>query len=268
VHILHAPNDATLYRLFGLDYFDVVLLTGEFQADGIRELETKRNLPSKALITVGCTYLDVLRSRIDQMPPAPQSAAKTVLVSPSWGESGLLKRYGMDILGPLARSGFRVIVRPHPQSYSSEAAVLESLQKQLSEFPMVEWDRERENLGSLRRADVMISDFSGIIFDYVFLFSRPVLYTKADFDRRPYDASDVDAPLWTFETLEKIGRELNPSDFPKIGEVIATVVEDSGTRNAIEAARNAAWAFPGEAGSRTVDVLESLIDDLRSKAQR
>lgn len=38
-HVLHAVDDATSYRLFGLDYFDSVLLTGEFQKKHIRQLE-------------------------------------------------------------------------------------------------------------------------------------------------------------------------------------------------------------------------------------
>ena len=259
VHILHAPNDATLYRLFGIDYYDAVLLTGDFQAEGIRALEARRRLSAKSLITVGCPYLDVLKAKAEALKaslPAPQG--RTVLVSPSWGDSGLLKKYGMNLLGPLARSGLKIIVRPHPQSYQSEASVLDSLVKELSSFDNVEWDRERENLRSMARADIMISDFSGIIFDYVFLFSRPVLYTKADFDRRPYDASDVDGPLWTFEVLEKIGRELKSADFPGIAQVVASVAEDSGTRDAIQEARAQAWAFPGEAGRRVVDALESL----------
>ena len=49
VHVLHAPNDAVIYRMFGLDYYDAVLLSGAYQIDQIRELEEKRNLPSKDL---------------------------------------------------------------------------------------------------------------------------------------------------------------------------------------------------------------------------
>ena len=263
VHILHAPNDATLYRLFGLDYYDVVLLTGDFQASGIRELEAKRNLPAKSLITVGCTYLDVLKLKADEMKAhLPPHTGTTVLVSPSWGDSGLLKKYGRALLEPLAKSGLTVIVRPHPQSYQSEAAMVEALVQDLSGYPNVEWDRDRESLKSLSRADVMISDFSGIIFDYVFLFSRPVLYTKADFDRRPYDASDIDGPLWTFEVLEKIGRELMPDDFPRIAQVVTEVASDARTQAEMEKVRQSAWMFPGEAGRRVVDALEGIREEI------
>ena len=32
-HIFHSCTDSTMYRLFGLDYFDSVLMTGDYQAD-------------------------------------------------------------------------------------------------------------------------------------------------------------------------------------------------------------------------------------------
>ncbi len=59
-HIFHSCTDSTMYRLFDLDYFDSVLMTGDYQADDIRLLEKQRELPAKELVTVGCTYLDVL----------------------------------------------------------------------------------------------------------------------------------------------------------------------------------------------------------------
>src|SRR5574344_1317112 len=30
-HVLHAASDATMYRLFGIDFFDSILLTGDYQ---------------------------------------------------------------------------------------------------------------------------------------------------------------------------------------------------------------------------------------------
>ena len=49
VHIIHAANDATRYRMFGLDYYDAILLTGPFQAEALRKLEQMRNLPEREL---------------------------------------------------------------------------------------------------------------------------------------------------------------------------------------------------------------------------
>jgi hypothetical protein len=253
-HILHSVDDATSYRLFGLDYFDSILLTGEYQAAGIRELEGKRRLKAKELPVVGSTYLDVYARKLDSLPRRDGGAA-TVLVSPSWGESALLRRYGEELLAPLAESGLRVIVRPHPQSSLSERAMIEDLKAALSRFGNVEWDFSRENLAALARSDVMISDFSGIVFDYAFLFRRPFLYANGDFDPRPYDSSDVDATPWKFTVLPRLGRALAREDFGRMREVVESVREDESLRRGIEEARDQAWQHRSESGARAVDFM-------------
>ena len=42
VHIPHAASEITLYRMFGIDYYDAILLSGEYQAADIRSLEKLR----------------------------------------------------------------------------------------------------------------------------------------------------------------------------------------------------------------------------------
>jgi hypothetical protein len=253
-HLLHAVDDATSYRLFGLDYFDSVLLSGEYQGAAIRELEAKRGLHAKELAVVGSTYLDAYAAKVAGLA-RPAAEGFTVLVSPSWGESGILQRYGLELLGPLAESGCRVIVRPHPQSSISEADEIARLKDALAGFELVEWDFAAENLASLSRADVMISDFSGIVFDYAFLFGRPVLYANKDFDRRPYDSSDVEAEPWKFAMLRKIGKELAREDFPRIGELARALRGDEAVVKAIAQARDEAWQGRGESGALVADFL-------------
>ncbi|MDR0321272.1 MAG: CDP-glycerol glycerophosphotransferase family protein [Treponema sp.] len=248
-HILHAPSDATAYRLFGLDYFDSVLLTGDYQADDIRILEKQRGLPEKQLVTVGCSYLDVYAEKIKQIP-AEEEHPFTVLVSPSWGQSALLARYGEKLLDPLRDSEWRIIIRPHPQSKKSESAMLERLQKRYEDDKNIQWDTERENIHSLCKADIMISDFSGIIFDYMFLRNKPVLYVNSDFDPSPYDADDLDHELWQFKIIKETGIELKEEDFPKITNVIKNAGDSAALAAGRENARKTAWQYQSEAGKR------------------
>ena len=248
-HILHAPSDATLYRLFGLDYFDSVLLTGDYQAADIRFLENLRSLPEKQLVTTGCSYLDSYSEKIKQIQ-AEEDHPFTVLVSPSWGASALLTLYGEKLLDPLRDTGWRIIIRPHPQSQKTETAMLERLQKRYEECGNIFWDAERENIHSLCKADIMVSDFSGIIFDYMFLRDRPVLYVTQNIDLRPYDADDLDHELWQFSIIKEAGIELREDDFPKISEIIKNAGDSATLAAARKKARETAWQYPGEAGKR------------------
>jgi hypothetical protein len=248
-HVLHAPGDATMYRMFGIDYFDSVLLSGDYQAEDIRQLEKLRNLPEKKLFTAGCTYLDVYAEKMARMEKE-DGHPFTVLVSPSWGASGLLSRYGERLLDPLVKTGWRIIIRPHPQSKKSEPEIIDGLEAKYRGIRSVEWDYERENIYSMMKADIMISDFSGIIFDYVFLRDRPVIYVKQGIDLRPYDADDLDHEIWQFGILREIGVELSEGDFGAVGEIIKNAGDNEEMKLARRKARDTAWQYRGEAGKR------------------
>ena len=259
-HILHAVTDATTYRLFGLDYFDSVLLTGDYQKAHLRVLEKERTLSEKELVVVGCTYLDMLEEKVNTLNIV-KNEGFTVLVAPSWGENGILSKYGENLLDPLVETGFTIIVRPHPQSKQSEGEVLDRLEKRYAGVKNLKWDYEAENLHSLARADVMISDFSGVIFDYAFLFDRPFLYVNHGFDARPYDSYDIKEEPWMVKVLPEIGYELTPQDFKNIGEIISQTTENEAlSRNRVQAKKEA-WQYIGESGKRVVDYLVSKIEN-------
>ena len=253
-HILHSPGDATTYRLFGLDYFDSVLLTGEYQKDHLRQLEDKRGTRIKDLEVVGCPYLDVLDEKVSSLTVIAGKPF-TVLVAPSWGPSGILARYGEKLLDPLVETGFTIIVRPHPQSAQSEKSVLDHLKKRYEQKPNLEWDSNRENLGSLSQADIMISDFSGVIFDYTFLFDRPFMYVKADFDAMPYDAYDIEEEPWTFRVLKDIGIELKPESFSTLKEMLLDACDNTLLTENRTKAKDTAWQYRGKSGVKVVDYL-------------
>lgn len=259
-HVLHMPNDATTYRLFGLDFFDSVLLTGDYQATDLRYLEEKRGINKKELVTVGCPYLDVYKQNIAEIP-AEENHPFTVLVSPSWGDVGLLKKYGEKLLDPLSKTGWRIIVRPHPQSKKSEAEMLERLTARYKDNPNIVWDYDRQNIFSLKKSDIMISDFSGIIFDYTFLCDKPVMYVNAGMDLRPYDAYDLDGKeLWQYSVLRKFGTELKEEQFANIKEVIQSVSDSKELEEARHAAKAEAWMHEGEAGKNIADFMISKVE--------
>jgi hypothetical protein len=262
-HILHMVTDATSYRLFGLDYYDSVFLTGEYQKKDLRKLEELRGTPRRELFVTGCAYLDVLARRAGELS-LEDDRGKTALVAPSWGANGILRRYGLKLLEPLAQSSYRIIIRPHPQSLISEKDTIETLRSRLDSFGNVEWNFDTENLRALSRSDVLISDFSGVVFDYAFLFERPVVYPRFDFDKRPYDLADIEEEAWTFRAIRELGEPVNEEDFGRIEELLDGVIGNGGKKEAIRRLKNEAYMYPGEAGKRAVDALV----DIRERIMR
>jgi hypothetical protein len=253
-HILHDTGDATCYRLFGIDWFDSILLSGEYQKSDIRRLEEIRGLKQKELVVVGSAYLDVCQEKAKNLF-GEKNHRFTVLVSPSWGKGSLLNVFGERLLDPLVKTPWRIMVRPHPQSKKSEEAMLVKLQERYHNADNVVWDFSAENLEALAISDVMISDFSGIIFDYIFLFNKPVIYTNAFFDIEMYDASDLDHLPWRFEAVKTFGKELQDSDLEKLPDIIREAAVDEYAALARQRAKETAWQYAGDAGSRVADFL-------------
>ncbi len=258
-HIFHSPGDPTMYRLFGIDYFDSILLTGDYQIADIREMERQRNLPPKDLITVGCTYLDVFKKKMEEIP-VENNHTFTVLVSPSWGASALLSKYGEKLLDPLIETGFNIILRPHPQSIISEAEMLNRLLERYKNAKNLNIDTNRDNFFSLKKADLMISDFSAIIWDYTFLCDKPVMYASAEMELGPYDAYNMDHEIWQFETVRKIGIKLEEKDFPNIKQIIKDANDNPKLAELRHKARNEAWMYIGESAKRTVDYMFKVME--------
>ena len=255
IHILHAAGTAAGgYRMFSLDYYDAVLLTGEYQIQEIRELEQKRNLPQKEVLVVGCTYMDELKRRLDSTDPSPNHPF-TVLLAPSWGQSSLLVKYGQKILDELIATGYNIIIRPHPQSFRSDKDVMDRLLAQYPETEQLHWDQDGDNFNSLNSADIMISDFSSVMFDYTLVFNKPVIYAESVFDKAPYEAMWLDEELWKFRILPSIGMPLREEDFGHLKEVIRQTASSQALSEGISGARAEAWMHIGESAKLTADYM-------------
>lgn len=254
VHILHAPCEVTMYRMYGLDYYDAILLSGEYQAKDLRKLEAMRGLPERELVMVGIPYMDEMKKRFDQQGGAGEHP-RTVLLAPSWGPISLFNKYGEKIFDSLLETGYHIIVRPHPQSFTSEKELIERLMAKYPESDRIEWNRDRDNFDVLNRSDILISDFSGVIFDFSLIYGKPVIYTDPNFDLSVYDAWWMDEPIWTVSALPRIGQQLSDDNFDNLKEIIDTCIEDAHYAQGIAEVKSETWVHEGEGTKRTVDYL-------------
>lgn len=261
VHIPHAASEIILYRMFGIDYYDTILLSGEYQARDIRRLEQIRSLPEKELVTIGIPYMDKMAARLNEVGPAP-AHERTVLLAPSWGASSIFSVYGGKIIDVLLKTGYHVIVRPHPQSFTSEKELMDKLMAEYPESEQLEWNRDTDNFEVLRRSDILISDFSGVIFDFTLIYDKPVIYTDPKFDLSPYDAWWMDTPLWTTSALPRIGCELTSENMENLKDLIDSCLTDPRYAEGRRSVKNETWEHRGEGAVRTVDYLLNKYEEL------
>ncbi len=255
VHVFHSLSDGGIYEMFGLDYYDVILSTGAIFEKYERILEQKRNLPAKEIVTCGLTYLDVMQKKILKNQSKKDAEKITVLLAPSWGKSGILSSYGSRIIDPLLASGYAIIIRPHPQTVMSERSVLDTLMKHYPNSNILEWNFDNDNFDCLNRSDILISDFSRIVFDYALVFDKPVLYTIANYNSATYDSAWFDEPSYFIQCLPYIGQELHDDDLPDIRNAIQRALLNRCDGEVRKKLKNDLWACQGQAAMNIVDYI-------------
>ena len=255
VHIFHSLDEGTAYRMFGLDFYDSVLLVGDFQERYIRKLEELRGIPQKDLQVVGCTYMDGLLARRDKEGEAkPAEKQRTVLLAPSWGEISVLNRYKEKLIDALLATDYKVVIRPHPQSFKVEMDILQPLMDKYGD--KVEWNRDADNFDILNRSDILISEFSSVVFDFAFVFDKPVLcFAGGQSDMAPYDAAWIDEEPWKQQVFPKLGKMITEEDFGSFQSLMDELVESTEYQKSRDDLREASWQNRRHSAEGIVDYL-------------
>ena len=262
VHIFHTAGEVTRYRRFGIDYYDALLIAGDYQEQDIRQLEQMRGLPPKEIVKVGIPFMDEMAKRQALADPVPVHP-RTVLLAPTWGPSAIFNIHGGEIIDVLLKTGYHIIIRPHPQSFSSEKEMLDNLMRKYPESEQLEWNRDTDNFEVLRRSDILISDFSGVVFDFSLIFDKPIIYTDPRFDLSVYDAWWLDKPLWTLSALPRLGRELTEENMGNLKELIDSCIDDNQYADGRRCVKEETWAYVGEGAERAADYLIRKYEEIK-----
>lgn len=258
VHVFHAFADISAYHIGSLDNYDVVLTVGPHQETPIREVEKARNLKPKRMIPVGLPYFDTqyhsLKSTTKETECTKDGKGKTILVAPSWGAKGLLTEYGTGFIVKLAEAGFNLIVRPHPQSYIAEAALIDRCKVETSKFANVVWDSKTVGTESMLASDLMISDTSSIRFDYAFLYGKPVITLDIPHDRQLEYEGQFMSEIWTDAAAKRLGRVLGHGDIGDIVTIVGDVLK-GGAAEGVKQLRTETITNLGGAAKAVVDQL-------------
>ena len=114
----------------------------------------------------------------------------------------------------------------------------------------------------LKRSDILISDFSGVIFDFALVYDKPVIYADTKFDKSIYDAWWLDQPLWTFEILPNLGMQLNASNMHCLKEMIEQCISEEKYAEGRKKAIAETWAYQGEGAKRVAEYIVAKHKEL------
>jgi len=198
IHIFHATGMG--YKKGGLDNYDTILL---HQSDFAELFKNKK------VVNAGLPYLDTLIENAKALQN--KTDGKTILIASTWGSGGILKIYGSKFILALANAGYNVIVRPHPYSYVCEKDFIENLQKELPNIP---FNTDINNLAVLSKADILISELSGVRLDFYLAFKRPVISLESG-KRDEWEHDE-----WSVDISEHIGIFVKKEDVQNLPQIV------------------------------------------------
>ena len=263
-YLIHSPTDKSFNRTYSFDYFDSVIVCGEHQRRVLRTLEDLRGTTPKRLPLAGCLYFDRTKDAYEKALARAEPRGDgplRVLVAPTWGRNGLLSRYGANLLRPLLAEGHRLTIRPHPQSLKSEIEMIERLREEMGAQERCDWDIGSNGMDAFAGADILLSDISGVVFDFAFLTSQPVVTVDFPVDMRGFDANDLPFTPWDIDVLDTVGRRVGEGELDDLAGVLAEEASDTARRDRIEALRRSCLVNFGAAAAPTVNVLLKLRDN-------
>jgi hypothetical protein len=219
VHILHSLVSLHMvYRTGAFDHFDSIFCAGPHHVCEIRAMEKKYNLSPKNVVEHGYGRLDAIIESAQKRPRVTKESGqpKHVLIAPSWGMHGLIETVGDEVVSRLLNGGFKVTLRPHPQTLKFSMDKVKAIADKHADNHLFELEMNVASQETLHQSDIMISDWSGAALDYAFGLSKPVLFI--DVPRKVNNKNYQEIGIEPFEVSirNKIGEILHPNDIPKL----------------------------------------------------
>ena len=227
------------YRQNALDAYDTIFCGGPHQVAEIRKREETQGLKPKTLVETGYYRLERVYVAYQRYQAnMPYKEKTTVLIAPSWGEKNMLEAHGAHLIKTLLHHGYKVIVRPHPETVRRSPMLIEAFRTQFGGNPLFVLETSIASDESLLRADVLICDMSGVALEYAFGTERPVLFL--DVPLKVINPNFHELGIEPFELMirPQIGKIISPEKIDTIdAEIKNFLAQKSQWRDRLRALR-------------------------------
>lgn len=222
IYIDHGMGSINItLRTGALDHYDTIFASGPQQVDEIRKIEKLRNTKKKKIVEVGYPLMDNLINKHNSIIHNFKDK-KTILIAPSYQEDNILLSCIDEILDNLIDKNYKIIVRPHPQFIKrNNEKIEELLEKYKSKFNSdFYFELDFSSNETIYTADLLITDWSGICFEYSLSTMKPTLFvnTKLKVINKDYSRIDIEPLDITIRNI--IGKTIEKNQIKDIDIII------------------------------------------------
>lgn len=225
IYVPHDVNSANLtFHENALDHFDTIFASGFKNKEEIQEREKKYALPQKNIVEWGSSVIDNMTKAYEEMPS--EAEKKTLLIAPSWQKDNILDSCIEEMLDQMIKLPYRVIVRPHPQYVRHFESRIDALSRKY-EKSNVEFQKDFSSNKTVYTADLLVTDWSSIAFEYSFSTLKPVLFINTPMKVVNPNYQEITCTPIDIELRDKIGISLEETEFDKLCTAVEKLLYDN-----------------------------------------
>lgn len=268
IYVPHDVNSSNLsFHKNALDHFDVIFTSGYKNKAEILEREQKFNLPKKTLVEWGSSVIDNMIISYDKMQKEDAGGAekKTVLIAPSWQRDNIMDSCIDEMLDQLKDTPYQIIVRPHPQYVRHYEARIDALAEKYKQDGVI-FQKDFSSNKTVYTADLLVTDWSSISFEYTFSTLKPVLFINTPMKIMNPDYQELNEVPIDIELRDQIGISLDPDALEQLKKQVDTLLNDQ--RFAVESMRKLRNKYIYNIGDSGKVGAKFIIDMLIAKEKK
>lgn len=223
VFACHGIGSIALYRKGALDWFDTILVPGIDQFNEIRATEEVYGTPKKRLVEAGYPLMDDMLAEYESKEH-PANEIPKILIAPSWQTDNIIDLCIDELLGELGKTEYEIILRPHPQQVRHEPEKFDLLKEKFRDCRNITVQTDFSSNNPVMEADVLITDWSDISWEFAFVTKRPVLFinTPMKIMNQEYERINIPPINQTMRTV--IGEALETDELGRTNETIGKML--------------------------------------------
>lgn len=262
IYMDHAMGSVNLqYRKHALDYFDTVFVPNEITMNEILMQEEVYHLNKKNIVKYGYGLIDEMIAAYEKSG-VRENNPPIILIAPSWQKDNLLDLCIDEILQNLLGKGYQVILRPHPQYVKYFEEKLKSLETKYEEYDDFVLQMDFSSNDTVFNADVLITDWSGIAYEYSFTTLKPTLFIDTPMKVMNPDYEEIGITPFDVIVRNQVGISVNPDEVKDIHNVVDRLLhEEIYSEDSLREIRNKYLYNISESGKVGADyIIRRLIE--------
>lgn len=226
IYVSHGMGSVALtLRKGALDWYDTVFCPGVDTYNEIRDAEELYNTPKKRLVETGYVLIDEMIEQYDKMPHAKNEIPK-ILIAPSWQPDNIIDLCLEQVLESLSQTDYEIIVRPHPQQVRHEPEKFDLLKEKFGDKDNITIQTDFSANSPVMEADVLITDWSDICWEFAFCTKRPILFINTPMKVMNPEYDKIKTPPINISLRNEIGKAIEPEEAGKVNEVVGNLLAE------------------------------------------